>query len=78
MVAGVFGEGPVVLVADRLPVEDGGKGAESRSKFVTIFSRDGEVNCCRCEVFDETRLSGGSSCCSAIGSRLFDDDEPGS
>lgn len=69
-VDGIFESGAVVGVTDV------GKGPEeSRSKFVTIFSRDGEVRCCRCDVFVETRLRG-ASCCSSMASRLLDDDEP--
>ena len=81
---GKIGDGAVMLVAEREDVADGGKGAERRSKFVTMFSRDGDVRCCccdgGCEVFVETRVSGASSCsCSSsilVASRLFDDDEP--
>ncbi len=66
-----------MLVADCVLVDDdGGNGAESRSKFVTMFSRDGEVSCWRCEEFVETRLSG-ASCSSSMTKRFFDEVDPG-
>jgi len=41
----MIGLGLVILGADRVPDEAVARGAESRSKFVTIFSSDGEVRC---------------------------------
>lgn len=45
VVPGMIGLGLVILGADRVPDEAVARGAESRSKFVTIFSSDGEVRC---------------------------------
>lgn len=50
----MIGLGPVILDADRVPADAGARGAESRSKFVTMFSSDGDVKFWRWELFVET------------------------